>query len=77
MESSSTEARLEERRLEARVRQLALRKSFRVSKARGRQHLNNRGLFQLIELRSNSVALGVDFDATLEEIRKYLLDGRS
>jgi hypothetical protein len=56
---------------EQRVRRLAGRHGYRVSKARGPQHMNNRGLFCLVDDR-NYVVLGRDYDASLDEIEAYL-----
>jgi hypothetical protein len=53
---------------EGKVRRVALRHGLRVEKARGMLHLNNHGLFQLIDNYSNTVVGGVNYDMTLQGI---------
>jgi hypothetical protein len=66
-------------RREARVQRLARRCGHSVHKARGQQHVNNRGLYQLVHDYRNEVVLGDRFDATLYEIADFLspLDERA
>jgi hypothetical protein len=59
---------------ECSVRARAKRLGYRVCKSRERTyHSNNKGAFQLIDYR-NIVILGVDFDASLEDIATFLAE---
>jgi hypothetical protein len=58
---------------ESRVRRKAQRLGYRVTKSRQRNHVphsRNHGLFMLD--RDNTVVLGGQYDAGLEEIESYL-----
>src|SRR3954471_9390539 len=55
---------------ERRVRSMAKQWGFRVEKSRGAQHSNQRGEYQMIGAR-NCVVLGVDYDASLDDIIDY------
>ncbi len=57
---------------ENRVRQLALRRGYRISKSRRQPSLDNFGAFMLVEHPRNIVVLGSRFDASLQEIATYL-----
>jgi hypothetical protein len=64
-----------------RVRRKAYRNGFQILKSRERStHSNNRGGLMLVEIRSNTVLEGVDFDldATAAEhwIDRYAAEGR-
>ncbi len=54
------------------IRRLAKRMGFAVLKSREAIHINNEGLFRLFDQRYNRVVLGIDFEATMEEIEEYL-----
>ncbi len=57
---------------ENKVRRWAKRLGYRVEKSRARAlHINNRGLYQLIDDR-NTVVEGVDYDASLDQIEYAL-----
>jgi hypothetical protein len=57
------------------ARRVAKRAGFRVCKSRERsQHWNNRGQLQLIDDR-NCVVLGVQFDASPEEVVEFCRAG--
>ena len=63
--------------VENRLRRWAKRLGFRIEKSRARAlHLNNRGLYQLIDDR-NTVVEGVDYDATLDQIEFALQKGEN
>lgn len=66
---------MSDRTQETRVRRLAARDGYSVHKARGGQHMNNRGAFQLVEQARNLVVLGADFDASLDDITAHLNAG--
>jgi hypothetical protein len=60
---------------EDRVRRLALRHGYRVTKSRERKHvpnLDNFGEFMLVNTATNFVVLGSRFDATLKDIDAFL-----
>lgn len=63
---------MSDRTQETRVRRIAARAGYSVHKARGGQHMNNRGAFQLVEQARNMVVLGADFDASLDDIAVHL-----
>jgi hypothetical protein len=54
------------------IRLCAKRRGYRVEKARGREHFNNKGLYQLVLVDRNTPVLGVDCDASLEAIDAFL-----
>jgi hypothetical protein len=57
---------------ESALRGRANRRGYRVYKSRVRNHhINNYGQYRLVDDR-NYVVLGVDFDASLEDIDSYL-----
>jgi hypothetical protein len=59
--------------VETRLRRLAEKEGLRILKSRLRhRRSDNLGLYQLIEDRRNIVVLGPKYDATLEDIAKYL-----
>ena len=64
----------QERRRENRIRKLANRRGFSVHKSRQQLHCNNRGQFMLVDDYLNTIFLGENFDAALEEIEAYLQD---
>jgi hypothetical protein len=68
--SAETPEQAEARR-EARIRQLAGRRGFRVSKGRGQTGLDNQGQFMLAN-ENNHIVLGDKFDASLDEIEAFL-----
>jgi hypothetical protein len=60
---------------ETRVRSLARRRGYRVCKSREWKHvpnIDNYGRYMLCDGYTNSVVLGVRFDATLDEIEAFL-----
>jgi hypothetical protein len=61
-----------DRAQESRIRSRAQCRGYRVEKSRQREHLNNQGQFMLVQNDRNMVALGVNYDATLEEIEEFL-----
>lgn len=63
---------MSDRTQEMRVRRMATRAGYSVRKARGGQHLNNRGAFMLVEQGRNLVVLGASFDASLDDITAHL-----
>jgi len=64
-----------EKTLISRARRIAKRHGFQMTKSREKmQHLNNRGQFQLVEIRTNTVAMGLDYDMTPQEVIEYCND---
>ena len=59
---------------ESTVRSRAKRRGYKVWKARGREHINNRGQYMLVDASRNTVALGGDYDASLDEISTWLAE---
>jgi hypothetical protein len=62
---------------ESRVRSLARRRGYWVTKSRARKTvpaINNHGLFMLVD-DCNTVVLGERYDATLDEIESFLTGG--
>jgi hypothetical protein len=57
---------------EARVRRLARRQGYSVHKSRGSFSINNRGEFMLVDANRNAIELGERFDATLDDIERWL-----
>jgi hypothetical protein len=58
--------------LEQQARRMAKKHGFRVCKSRQRsQHMNNKGGLQLIDYHNN-VVLGVDFDASPNDVIKFI-----
>jgi len=53
------------------VRQMAARRCYRVCKSRRALHSNNHGEYQLVN-DQNTVVLGGNYDASLDEIADYL-----
>jgi len=68
---SQTKPSEDDMKNEKRVRARAGRRGYRVSKSRRAQSLDNLGLFMLADDR-NYCVLGDRYDATLEEIDRYL-----
>lgn len=60
--------------LESRVRRKASRLGYRVHKSRAREHCNQQGGYMLIETVRNFAALGINYDASLDEIESFLSD---
>lgn len=54
------------------IRRLAKRMGFAVLRSREAIHINNSGLFQLVDRRYNRVIMGMDFESTMDEIEEYL-----
>lgn len=64
---------MSEHQSERAVRARASKHGFRVAKSRVRQpHHNNQGDFQLIDVWTNAVILGANFDASIEDINSFL-----
>lgn len=62
-----------EKKQESRIRGLANRRGYRVEKSRQRSlHIENQGMFMLIQADINQLVLGVHYDASLEEIEAYI-----
>jgi hypothetical protein len=62
-------------RQEARVRSLARRMGYSVRRSRQRANvpnLDNLGQLMLVDAERNRIVLGERFDATLDDIEKYL-----
>jgi hypothetical protein len=60
--------------VETRLRRLAEKGGLRILKScRKHRRPDNHGLYQLIEARRKIVVLGPRYDATLEDIAKYLV----
>jgi hypothetical protein len=62
-----------DRRYEQRLRGMARRRGCRLTKARGRRHMNNQGAYQLVDNWSNTVILGANYETSLEAIERYLI----
>jgi hypothetical protein len=66
-----------DKRHETRVRRLAVRYGYRIHKSRQRNNvpnLDNFGDYKLVDAASYFPVLGFKFDASLEEIERYLND---
>lgn len=61
-----TDEELERNRHQDVVRRLAKRMGFSVLRSREAIHINNNGLFQLVDRRYNRIVLGIHFEATTE-----------
>jgi hypothetical protein len=59
---------------DAQARYWARKEAYRVAKARGRQHVNNHGGYQLLDDR-NTVVAGVDFDLSATEVVDMVTNG--
>jgi len=59
---------------ENRLRRLADRNGFRLRKGRIGKYfnVNNYGEYLLVDLETNVVAIGSDYDASLDEIEEFL-----
>lgn len=60
---------------ESSVRHKAIRRGYKVHKSRERKyvpHLDNHGEYMLVDAYRNLIVLGVRYDASLEDIEKYL-----
>lgn len=57
---------------ESAVRRAAAKAGYRIIKSRQQMHLNNHGEFMPVDSQSNAVVLGASFDASLDDIRKFL-----
>jgi hypothetical protein len=66
------EKQMNNKNLESKVRRLAIRHGFYVTKSRQRPHYDNQGLYQLIDSYTSMPLLGVRFDADLTEIEEYI-----
>ncbi len=56
---------------EERIRRLADRSGYRLTKSRSKPDIDNRGEFRLLDERSY-VVLGLRFNASLEDIEEFL-----
>jgi hypothetical protein len=62
-----------EAKREARLRRAARRHEFNLHKSRVRNpHTNDHGGYQLVELRTNTVVDGANFDMTLDDVERHL-----
>jgi len=57
---------------ESAIRRRARRHGYRVEKARGAEHSNNKGEYMLVEINRNIPVIGWDYDADLEQISEFL-----
>ncbi|MGW8788737.1 hypothetical protein [Heyndrickxia sporothermodurans] len=61
-----------------RLRIRAKKHGLRIEKARGQQHLNQRGRLHLIESRNNTVFAGIDYELTVAQaaywIERYIAE---
>jgi hypothetical protein len=60
---------------EANTRRRARRRGYCIRKSRQRKHLpnvDNRGEYMLVDASANMIVLGSRYDATLEDIDKFL-----
>lgn len=58
---------------ENRLRRQAQRLGYGIIKSRARQlHLNNRGLYQIIDIGRNFVIAGADYDLSLDDVAEWL-----
>ena len=64
----------DEKALISKARRIAKRHGMQMTKSRERQHLNNHGQFQLVNIRSNTVVNGLDYDMTPQEVIEYCND---
>jgi hypothetical protein len=55
---------------DAQARRWARKADYRAVKARGKQHINNRGGYQLVD-DCNNVVAGVDFDLNATEVVEF------
>jgi hypothetical protein len=55
---------------DAQARRWARKADYRAVKARGKQHINNRGGYQLVD-DCNNVVAGVNFDLTATEVVEF------
>jgi hypothetical protein len=55
---------------DAQARRWARKADYRCCKARGKQHINNRGGYQLVDYCNNVVA-GVDFDLSTNDVVEF------
>ena len=62
---------ISQRTHENRVREMASRFGYRISKSRQRPHLDNQGELMLVD-DQNHLVLGDRYDASLEAIEDYL-----
>jgi hypothetical protein len=53
---------------EFQARRSASKAGLRCIKARGKQHINQRGGYQLVDERTNVVVAGLDFDLSADEV---------
>ena len=63
---------MEDARQEARVRSMARRNGYVVRRSRRSVDAHNYGDFMLVDADTNIVQLGGNFDATLDEIERWL-----
>jgi hypothetical protein len=63
---------MQDKALEQRLRRKARRRGYRLEKARGQQHLNNRGGYQIINTWRNEVVAGDSYDILLHELAGWL-----
>jgi hypothetical protein len=55
------------------VRERAIRQGYRLSKSLRPIHLRNHGFYRLIDVRQNAIVMGENYDASLQNIERYLL----
>ncbi len=60
--------------IENRVRALARRHGYIVEKSRKGESIDNLGHFMLVESSTNAIVFGSRYDASIDDIEKYLKD---
>ena len=70
----TTSEQMEGRR-ESRLRGFARRRGYEIQKSRRQLSLDQQGAYMLVQSDGNSVVLGGQFDATLDDIQQFL-EGR-
>ena len=56
---------------DAMARYWASKADYRVVKARGQQHINNRGGYKLVDAYDSTVIAGLDFDLTPKDVVEF------
>jgi hypothetical protein len=59
---------MEEQMTDATARYWARRAGWRCAKARGRQHINNKGGYMIVDGWTNNVVYGVNFDLSSTDV---------
>lgn len=56
---------------DSQARRIARKTGLRCIKARGKQHINQRGGYQLVDERTNVVVAGLNFDLSADEVVEF------